>query len=60
MVATRQIPQDSYDKRGIYAFAISYSSDVLPLHSYLNTALMPPFSINDLDAETRRMQRAFS
>ena len=115
------------DKRGIYAFAISYPSDVLPLHSYilyigiagrdsrrslraryrdylnersllkrvrfarmvvcwgpilrfcfapveetvtsddlkkierqLNTALMPPFSINDLDAETRRMQRAFS
>lgn len=115
------------DKRGIYAFAISYPSDVLPFHSYilyigiaghdsqrslraryrdylnersllkrvkvgvmvglwgpilrfcfapveetvtsedlknierkLNTAIMPPFSINDLDAETRRMRRAFS
>ena len=115
------------DKRGIYAFAISYPSDVLPPHSYilyigiagrdsrrslraryrdylnrrsllkreriarmvvcwgsilrfffapveetvtsddlkyierqLNTAFMPPFSINDLDAETRKMQRAFS
>ena len=115
------------DKRGIYAFAISYPSDVLPLHSYilyvgiagrdsrrslraryrdylnrrsllkreriarmvvcwgpilrfcfapveetvtsddlknierqLNSALMPPLSINDLDAQTRQMQRAFS
>lgn len=115
------------DKRGVYAFALSYPSDVLPQHSYilyigiaghdsrrslqaryrdylnrrsllkrerfarmvvcwgpilrfffapveetvtsadlkslerrLNTAFMPPFSINDLDAETRQMQRAFS
>ena len=115
------------DKRGIYAFAISCPSYVLPLHSYilyigiaghdsgrslraryrdylneqrllkrerfarmvdcwgpilrfcfapveatvtsddlknmerqLNTALLPPLSINDLDAQTRRMQRAFS
>ena len=115
------------NKRGVYAFAISYPSDVLPLHSYilyigiagrdsqrslraryrdylnrrsllkrerfarmvvcwgpilrfffapveetvtsddlkslerrLNTAFMPPFSINDLDARARQMQRAFS
>lgn len=26
----------------------------------LNTALMPPFSVNDMDAETRRMMRAFA
>ena len=115
------------DKRGIYAFAVCYRSDVLPSHSYilyigmaghdsrrslraryrdylnrrsllkreriarmvvcwgpilrfffapveesvssdelkhierqLNTALMPPLSINDLDAETRQRRRAFS
>jgi len=115
------------DKRGIYAFAVSYPSDVLPPHGYilyigiagrdsnrslrarykdylnwktvlkrariarmigcwrpilrflfapveetvtsadlknierrLNTALMPPFSINDMDAETRRMMKAFA
>ena len=114
------------DKRGIYAFAISYPSDALPPHSYilyigiagrdsrrslraryrdylnrrsllkreriarmvvcwgsilrfffapveeavssedlkniereLNSAFMPPFSISDLDAETRQMKRAF-
>lgn len=115
------------DKRGIYAFSVSYPSDVLPPHGYilyigiagrdsnrslrarykdylnwktvlkrariarmigcwrpilrfsfapveetvtsadlknierrLNTALMPPFSINDMDAETRRMMKAFA
>ena len=37
------------DKRGIYAFAINYPSDVLP-----------PLSIGDLDAETKKMKRAFS
>lgn len=115
------------DKRGIYAFAVSCPSEVLPPHGYilyigiagrnsdrslreryrdylnqsqvkkrarivrmigywgpilrfwfapveptmtsaalqnierrLNTALMPPFSVNDMDAETRRMMRAFA
>lgn len=120
----RKVPDD---KRGIYAFAVSYPSDVLPPHGYilyigiagrnsnrslraryrdylspkavlkreriarmiecwrsilrfwfapvestmtsaalqsierrLNTAFMPPFSVNDMDAETRRMMRAFA
>ena len=115
------------DKRGIYAFAVSYPSDVLPPHGYilyigmagrdsnrslraryrdylnrkavrkrpqiarmivcwrpilrfwfapvedtvtpadlqnielcLNTAFMPPLSINDMDAETKQQRRAFS
>ena len=122
-----QIHEVPNDKRGIYAFAISHPSDVLPPHGYilyigiagrdsdrslqeryrdylnrgkvrkreriarmivcwrsilrflfapveesvtsedlknmerrLNTALMPPLSINDVDAETRQMRRAFS
>ena len=120
----RKVPDD---KRGIYAFAVSYPTDVLPPHGYilyigmagrnsnrslraryrdylnpkavlkreriarmiecwrsilrfwfapvestmtvaalqnierrLNTAFMPPFSVNDMDAETRRMMRAFA
>ena len=115
------------DKRGVYAFAISHPTSVLPPHCYvlyigiagrdsgrslreryrdylnrrkvrkreriarmivcwssvlrfffapvdetvtsdelknierqLNTALMPPLSINDVDAETRQMRRAFA
>lgn len=119
----RKVPDD---KRGIYAFAVSYPTDVLPPHGYilyigmaglnsnrslraryrdylnlkavrrrpqiarmigcwhsilrfwfapvestmtsadlqnielrLNTAFMPPLSINDIDAETRQQRRAF-
>ena len=36
------------------------SDDLKNIEQQLNTALMPPFSIGDLDAETRQMKRAFS
>ena len=35
------------------------SEDLKTLEQQLNTALMPPFSVGDLEAETRQMQRAF-
>jgi hypothetical protein len=35
------------------------SEDLKTLERQLNTALMPPFSINDADAETKKMLRAF-
>ena len=36
------------------------SDDLKNIEQQLNTALMPPFSIRDLDAETREMRRAFA
>ena len=36
------------------------SEDLKTLEQQLNTALMPPFSIGDLDADTRRKRRAFN
>ena len=39
------------DKRGIYAFAINLSQRCPAAEQQLNTALMPPLSIGDLDAE---------
>ena len=36
------------------------SEDLKVLEQQLNTALMPPFSVGDLDADTRRKRRAFS
>ena len=37
------------------------TSDVLKkIEQQLNTALLPPFSINDLDADIKRKKRAFS
>ena len=35
------------------------SADLQKLEKQLNTALMPPFSKGDLDADTKRKQRAF-
>ena len=35
------------------------SEDLKTLERTLNTALLPPFSINDTDAETRQRMRAF-
>ena len=35
------------------------SEDLKELEQKLNTALMPPFSVGDLEAETKQMQRAF-
>jgi len=35
------------------------SDDLKTLESQLNTALLPPFSVNDLKAEVRRKRRAF-
>lgn len=35
------------------------SDDLKNIERRINTALMPPLSINDVDAETRRMLRAF-
>ncbi|MCY3624438.1 MAG: hypothetical protein OXH71_03565 [Candidatus Dadabacteria bacterium] len=35
------------------------SDDLKKLEQQLNTALMPPFSINDLEADTKRKIRAF-
>lgn len=36
------------------------SDDLKNIEQKLNTALMPPLSIGDLDAETKQMKRAFS
>lgn len=35
------------------------SEDLKKLEIQLNTALQPPYSVNDLEAETKRKQRAF-
>ena len=35
------------------------SEDLKTLEKQLNTALMPPFSVGDMDANTRQMRRAF-
>ncbi len=35
------------------------SDDLKSLEQQLNTALMPPFSVADIDANTRRQRRAF-
>ena len=35
------------------------SEDLIRTERQLNTALMPPFSVGDIEAETRRQQRAF-
>ena len=35
------------------------SDDLKKLEIQLNTALQPPYAINDLEAETKRKQRAF-
>ena len=36
------------------------SEDLKTLEQQLNTALMPPFSVGDLEAEIRQMRRAFA